>query len=87
MIVNSLKLTFSLLYIIVDKPYVGYVPDDSQRRITLVLENLFENNGTYIAEIYLERHLLEDLSYKEANALLVKSSPRERKDVILRFHY
>lgn len=61
------------------------VTDDSQRRITLVLEKFSESSGSYITELYLDRNLLEDLSYREANALLVKSSPRERKDVSVKF--
>lgn len=51
-----------------------------------MLETFFDDNGSNIAELYLERGLLEDLSFREANALLVKSSPRERKDVIMKFH-
>lgn len=48
-----------------------------------MLEKYSVDNGVNIATVYLERNLLEHLTYKEANALLIKSVPKDRKDVIM----
>lgn len=51
--------------------------DDSQRRITLLPEKFTEDDREDIQNYYLNRDVLRELSYVEANKLLVQSVPKD----------
>jgi hypothetical protein len=62
--------------------YVGMwivcVSDETQRRITLLPERLHEDNKVALKNIFGSlSNVLEELSNKEANDILVRASPKE----------
>jgi hypothetical protein len=60
---------------------INCVADETQRRITLLPERLHEDSKVALKNIFGPlSNVLEELSNKEANDILVRASPKEVSD-------
>lgn len=60
---------------------IDCVSDETQRRITLLPERLHEDSKVALKNIFGPlSNVLEELSNKEANDILVRASPKEVSD-------
>lgn len=59
--------------------------EESHRRITLLPETLSEECKHVLQKIYSSSSLLEELTYKEANDILIKTCPKELSKTVLNY--
>ncbi|XP_044266946.1 uncharacterized protein LOC123012840 isoform X2 [Tribolium madens] len=59
--------------------------EEAHRRITLLPETLSEESKLVLQKIYLKNCLLDELTYKEANDILIKTCPKELSKSVLSY--
>lgn len=57
--------------------------EEAHKRITLLPESLSEESKLTLQRIYSKHGLLEELTYKEANDILIKTCPKELSKSIM----
>ncbi|XP_063914137.1 uncharacterized protein LOC135130642 isoform X2 [Zophobas morio] len=59
--------------------------EESHRRITLLPETLSEECKHILQKIYAKNSVLDELTYKEANDILIKTCPKELSKTVLNY--
>ncbi|EFA03603.1 hypothetical protein TcasGA2_TC013691 [Tribolium castaneum] len=59
--------------------------EEAHRRITLLPESLSEESKITLQKIYSKNSLLDELTYKEANDILIKTCPKELSKTVMSY--